>query len=79
MGMQPRIVRLYDFKKDLDISFIGQPHSNRLEIVARIMQSGLPVEVFGYGWKDRPRLPFIKWSGCFQGARSISICRMPLT
>ena len=48
----------YDFKKDLDISFIGQPHSNRLEIVARIMQSGLPVEVFGYGWKDRPRLPF---------------------
>lgn len=48
----------YDFKKDLDISFTGQSHSNRLEIVARIIRSGLHVEVFGYGWKNRTRLPF---------------------
>lgn len=48
----------YDIQKDIDLSFVGQPHGNRREVLSNVKQSGLNVEVFGYGWENRPRIPF---------------------
>ncbi|MFN3531094.1 MAG: glycosyltransferase [Candidatus Brocadia sp.] len=48
----------YDIKKDVDISFVGQPHGNRVEILSKLIENGFKLEVFGFGWKNRPRIPF---------------------
>jgi len=44
--------------KDVDVSFVGMPHSDRVEVLNALIQNGLDVQVFGHGWTDRPRLPF---------------------
>lgn len=46
--------RLYckmDLPKLYDITFIGLPHGNRREIIARMRKVGLDVRVWGYGWE----------------------------
>ncbi|HHT9135737.1 MAG TPA: glycosyltransferase [Candidatus Wunengus sp. YC60] len=48
----------YDIEKDFDISFVGQPHGNRVDILSKLVEGGLKLEVFGFGWKNRPRIPF---------------------
>lgn len=48
----------YDLPKDLDISFVGQPHGNRVEVLLKLSQQGFKLEVFGFGWENRPRIPF---------------------
>jgi len=48
----------YDIEKDLEISFVGQPHGNRVEVLSTLIKSGLKLEVFGFGWENRPRIPF---------------------
>ncbi|TVM00934.1 MAG: hypothetical protein CV087_11655 [Candidatus Brocadia sp. WS118] len=48
----------YDIPKDLDICFVGQPHGNRVEVLSTLLQNGLKLEVFGFGWENRPRIPF---------------------
>lgn len=48
----------YDIQKDLDISFVGQPHGNRVEVLSKLVENGLKLEVFGFGWENRPRIPF---------------------
>ncbi len=48
----------YDIPKDLDISFVGQPHGNRVEVLSTLLQKGLKLEVFGFGWENRSRIPF---------------------
>lgn len=35
---------------DLDIIFVGQPHSNRREIIESLRSAGLRVDTFGHGW-----------------------------
>ena len=41
---------LPDVPLDLDVSFVGQPHGNRREVVDRLRAAGLPVATFGGGW-----------------------------
>lgn len=36
----------------IDISFVGQPHSNRRELVSHIEKKGYRVECFGNGWPN---------------------------
>lgn len=48
----------HDIKKDVDISFVGQPHGNRVEVLSKLTESGLRLVVFGFGWENRPRIPF---------------------
>ncbi|MEQ8189710.1 MAG: glycosyltransferase, partial [Candidatus Eremiobacterota bacterium] len=48
----------YDIDQDINISFVGQPHGNRVDVLSKIKQTGLNVEVYGYGWQNRPRVPF---------------------
>ena len=48
----------YDIQKDLDFSFVGQPHGNRVEVLSKLVENGLKLEVFGFGWENQPRIPF---------------------
>lgn len=48
----------FDIPKDLTISFVGQPHGNRVEVLSQLLQNGLTLEIFGFGWENRPRIPF---------------------
>jgi spore maturation protein CgeB len=47
--------RLY-FKMDLpkiyDVSFIGQPHGNRRQVINTLRKAGIDVRTWGYGWKE---------------------------
>lgn len=44
--------------QDIDISFVGMPHGDRVAFLNGLAERGLGVEAFGYGWQGRPRLPF---------------------
>lgn len=48
----------YNIEKDIDLSFVGQPHGNRVDVLSHLKAQGLDVEVFGFGWPNRPRVPF---------------------
>ncbi|MEB2308882.1 MAG: glycosyltransferase [Candidatus Brocadiaceae bacterium] len=48
----------YDIPKDIEMSFVGQPHGNRVEVLSKLLQNGYKLEVFGFGWENRPRIPF---------------------
>lgn len=41
-----------DLPKIYDISFVGLPHGNRREVIARMRKEGLDVRTWGYGWKE---------------------------
>ncbi len=47
-----------DIPRDIDCSFVGMPHGDRVNVVNSLMSRGLDVQIYGYGWQDRPRLPF---------------------
>jgi len=47
-----RVFRPLDLHETCDISFVGQPHSNRRELVARLQSAGLGVETRGFGWPE---------------------------
>ncbi len=38
--------------KDLDITFVGQPHGDRREVISALIDNGLRVEAYGYGWPN---------------------------
>ena len=37
-------------EKNFDITFIGQPHGSRRELIASLHEAGIDVPCFGYGW-----------------------------
>jgi len=47
-----------DSPQDVDLSFVGMPHGDRVSFLNGLAGRGLGVEVFGHGWQGRPRLPF---------------------
>ncbi len=48
----------YQIPRNVDISFVGQPHGNRVQTLSLLEQNGVRVDVYGFGWQDRPRIPF---------------------
>ena len=50
------LYRPWLLKRDVDASFIGQPHSNRRELVSLIESQGIPLTVFGHGWGEGSRV-----------------------
>lgn len=48
----------YDIPQDNDVTFIGQPHSNRHGIIEYLKSKGIHAAVYGWGWKAYPRIPF---------------------
>lgn len=48
----------HDVRPDRDVAFVGQPHSNRKEIIDYLKNRNVAVEVYGWGWANYPRIPF---------------------
>lgn len=49
-AVEPTVYYPVDVPRDIDVSFVGQPHGNRREIIAWLASLGVRVSVFGYGW-----------------------------
>ncbi len=58
-----------DVEKDVAVSFVGQPHGNRAEVLRHLLAAGLDLRVFGFGWSDRPRIPFHQMVRLFSRSR----------
>jgi spore maturation protein CgeB len=50
----------YNMKKRFDVTFVGQPHGTRKEIIQKLKQNGIKIKCWGYGWKSLEDFPFIK-------------------
>jgi spore maturation protein CgeB len=44
------LYRKLDLPYIYDVSFVGQPHGDRQEVIKRIRKAGVNVETFGFGW-----------------------------
>jgi spore maturation protein CgeB len=53
-GANPEIHRPWDLEKTFDVSFVGQHYGNRPEIIRRLVEAGVRIEAFGYGWPNGP-------------------------
>jgi hypothetical protein len=51
-GVNHRVFRPLDLPLTCDLSFVGQPHSDRRELIARLRSAGLHVETRGFGWPE---------------------------
>lgn len=47
-----RIFRPLALPPAYEVSFVGQPHSDRRQLVARLRSAGIQVETRGFGWKE---------------------------
>lgn len=59
----------FDIPQDIDASFVGMPHGDRVAFLNTLAQNGLPISVFGFGWQGRPRLPFHQMVRLFSRSR----------
>ena len=51
-GCNHLLYRKLDFPLKYDVSFVGQPHGNRREIIRTLQKSGIKVHTFGAGWRS---------------------------
>ncbi|MBP7587967.1 MAG: glycosyltransferase [Thermoanaerobaculia bacterium] len=52
-GAAPGYRRFRDVRRDLDVTFVGQPHGDRAEHIAALRRAGLAVATFGTGFERR--------------------------
>jgi len=45
------LYRKLDLPLQYDVTFVGQPHGNRRQIVDALRRAGIRVQVFGFGWE----------------------------
>jgi len=55
-GINPDYHRDLHLARDIDVSFIGQKYGNRERYISYLMNKGIHVEVFGWGWEKSRRL-----------------------
>jgi spore maturation protein CgeB len=46
----PGYRRIDGTTKDIDVSFVGQPHGDRRQVIDTLRRAGIHVEIFGTGW-----------------------------
>lgn len=51
-GFNPAHYRKYDLLQDKDITFVGQVHSNRVDIINYLKRKNINVECWGKGWQN---------------------------
>lgn len=51
-GCNHWIYRKLDTSTEYDVTFIGQPHGNRREMVQALREKGINVRCFGLGWEE---------------------------
>jgi spore maturation protein CgeB/glycosyltransferase involved in cell wall biosynthesis len=56
-----------DLPADIDVSFVGQPHGNRREMIERIRKAGINIHAYGTGWAQR--LSFEQMIGIFSKSK----------
>lgn len=47
----PYSYRKLDLPMEYDVTFVGQPHSNRREVIAALRHAGINVQTWGQGWE----------------------------
>lgn len=45
--------RIEGTKRDIDVSFVGQPHGDRKQVIAQLARAGIAVQTYGTGWGRR--------------------------
>lgn len=45
--------RKMNLPKDIDVSFVGQPHGDRRQVIDQIRNAGINIQCFGTGWPQR--------------------------
>lgn len=58
----------FECRNGLDVTFIGQVHSSRQEMIGRIQQAGIDVQCWGKGWTNG-RVSFDSMVQIFQSSR----------
>jgi len=48
----PHIFKPYNFTKEFDATFVGKRYGDRYDIISYLHQNGIPVHVWGDGWKN---------------------------
>jgi len=51
-GSNEKIYKRTDIPQDIDVSFVGQAHSDRKKIIEDLRKCGINVECFGSGWPN---------------------------
>jgi GT2 family glycosyltransferase/spore maturation protein CgeB len=54
----PKYRKFEGTEKDIDVSFVGQPHGDRRAVIQAIRNAGIHVQVFGNGWGTGTRISF---------------------
>lgn len=52
-GASPKYKRIPGTEKDIDVSFVGQPHGDRRQVVSQIQNAGIMIQFYGTGWGRR--------------------------
>ena len=52
-GFSPKYKHMPWVSKDIQVSFVGQPHGDRRQVVDLLKRSGIPIQVHGTGWGRR--------------------------
>ncbi|MFH1027698.1 MAG: glycosyltransferase, partial [Pseudomonadota bacterium] len=68
-AFNPFTYRPTSLPRTRDVSFVGSAQGNRLELIGKMRQSGLPVDVFGYGWTEDTYIPFYDMVRIFSQSR----------
>jgi len=50
-GCNHLLYRKLDLPVRYDVTFVGQPHGNRREMVRSLQENGIDVQCFGFGWE----------------------------
>lgn len=54
----PKYKKIDGTSLDVDISFVGQPHGDRRQVIAALQRAGLMVQFYGTNWQGGRRLSF---------------------
>jgi spore maturation protein CgeB len=49
-AVEPSVYYPLDVPRDIPVSFIGQPHGSRVQVMQWLMQNGIEVALWGFGW-----------------------------
>lgn len=49
-AVEPTVYYPMDVPRDIPVSFIGQPHGSRIEVMQRLHAMGIEVGLWGFGW-----------------------------
>lgn len=48
----PTLYRPYDLPREFDVTFVGQAYGERPLLIRYLVEEGIPVHVWGHGWKN---------------------------